>query len=69
MAIGVVLVILYVSEYVEQLLVVILSEFYLLTKVVLNVAISAALSRLVGLIFLCSHCHDVLDTFIDYCTL
>ena len=69
MTIGVVLLILRVTKYVEQFLVVILSEFYLLTQVVLNVAISAALSGLVGLILLCSHCHDVLDAFIDHCSI
>ena len=59
------LVVLNIAKDVEQLLIVVLSVFNLFRCVILQVTVSATLSWLVGLILLCPHGHDILDSLLD----
>ena len=59
-------VILDISKNVEEILIVILGVFNLIGRVVLQVAIGAALARLVRLVLLSTHAHDVLDAALNH---
>lgn len=61
------LLILDIPKDVEQLLVLLLRELDLFWQVILQVAVGASLSRLVGLVFLSTHGHHVLNAAFNDC--
>ena len=61
------LIIFYVAEDVEQILIIALREFQLLRQIVLQVTIGTTLPRFVSLIFLRSHRQHILDALLCHC--
>ena len=61
--------ILYISENMEEIFVIVLCEFNHVWRVVFHVFICSTLARLVSLVFLCTHGHHIFDPFFNDCTL
>ena len=61
------LIVLDIAKDVEEVFVVVFSILYHVGRIILQVAVGAALARLVGLILLSSHVHHIFDSLFNDC--